>query len=162
MFESSLSHSFLLPQRQLRLRWHSPCSRRLQQEAADRKPGGCERPRVHNPRAVVTGFKIYMRCARRTVPLGPKLALAELKQFIQVSLTLQVNDRRHGTRWFCDPFHSNSVKTVSLKPRLILAWPELALPGLLHVALGTNHLPEDAVPPIGAVGNDESSLVWKV
>src|SRR2546426_8561883 len=47
---------------QLRLRWHSPCARRLQQEVADRKPGGCERPRGHNPRAVVTGFKIYMRC----------------------------------------------------------------------------------------------------
>jgi hypothetical protein len=30
---------------QLRLRWHSPCARRLQQEVADRKPGGCERPR---------------------------------------------------------------------------------------------------------------------
>src|SRR5882672_329813 len=29
---------------QLRLRWHSPCARRLQQEVADRKPGGCERP----------------------------------------------------------------------------------------------------------------------
>src|SRR5882724_5796718 len=41
---------------------------------ADRKPGGCERPRSHNPRAVVTGFKIYMRCARRTVPPGRKLA----------------------------------------------------------------------------------------
>src|SRR2546426_2416702 len=59
---------------QLRLRWHSPCARRLQQEVADRKPGGCERPRGHNPRAVVTGFKIYMRCARRTVPPGRKLA----------------------------------------------------------------------------------------
>src|SRR6266481_5533925 len=52
---------------QLRLRWHSPCARRLQPEVADRKPGGCERPRGHNPRAVVTGFKIYMRCARRTL-----------------------------------------------------------------------------------------------
>src|SRR6267143_7280248 len=83
---------------QLRLRWHRPCARRLQQEVADRKPSGCERPRGHNPRAVVTGFKIYMRCARRTVPLSPKLALAELKQFIQVSLTLQVSDRSHGTR----------------------------------------------------------------
>src|SRR5882672_412972 len=59
---------------QLRLRWHSPCARRRQQELADRKPGGCERPRGHNPRAVVTGFKIYMRCARRTVPPGRKLA----------------------------------------------------------------------------------------
>src|SRR6266446_9553322 len=49
---------------QLRLRWHSPCARRLQQEVADRKPGRCERPRAHNPRAVVTGIKIYMRCAR--------------------------------------------------------------------------------------------------
>src|SRR6266436_10411030 len=49
---------------QLRLRWHSPCTRRLQQEVADRKPGRCERPRGHNPRAVVTGLKIYMRCAR--------------------------------------------------------------------------------------------------
>src|SRR5437899_3141987 len=48
---------------QLRLRWHSPCARRLQQEVADRKPGGCERPRGHNPRAVVTGFKIH-RCRR--------------------------------------------------------------------------------------------------
>src|SRR5467141_126651 len=55
---------------QLRLRWHSPCARRRQQEVADRKPGGCERPRGHNPRAVVTGFEIYMRCARRTVPPG--------------------------------------------------------------------------------------------
>src|SRR2546428_12851405 len=61
---------------QLRLRWHSPCARRLQQEVADRKPGGCERPRGHNPCAVVTGFKIYMRCARRTVPLG---RMAELQ-----------------------------------------------------------------------------------
>src|SRR5882672_3237281 len=59
---------------QLRLRWHSPCARRLQPEVADRKPGGCERPRGHNPRAVVTGFKIYMRCARRTVPPGRKRA----------------------------------------------------------------------------------------
>ena len=42
---------------QLRLRWHSPCARRRQQEVADRKPGGCERPRGHNPRAVVTGLK---------------------------------------------------------------------------------------------------------
>src|SRR6266403_3528805 len=42
---------------QLRLRWHSPCARRRQQEVADRKPGGCERPRGHNPRAVVTGSK---------------------------------------------------------------------------------------------------------
>src|SRR6266481_7137955 len=49
---------------QLRLRWHSPCARRRQQEVADRKPGGCERPRGHNPRTVVTGLKIYMRCAR--------------------------------------------------------------------------------------------------
>src|SRR6266850_673548 len=48
---------------QLRLRWHSLCTRRLQQEVADRKPGRCERPRGHNPRAVVTGLKIYMRCA---------------------------------------------------------------------------------------------------
>ena len=48
---------------QLRLRWHSPCARRRQQEVADRKPGGCERPRGHNPRAVVTGFKIH-RCRR--------------------------------------------------------------------------------------------------
>src|SRR5438876_1953314 len=38
---------------QLRLHWHSPCVRRRQQEVADRKPGGCERPRGHNPRAVV-------------------------------------------------------------------------------------------------------------
>src|ERR1700704_5470603 len=59
---------------QLRLRRHSLCARRLQPEVADRKPGGCERPRSHNPRAVVTGFKIYMRCARRTVPPGRKLA----------------------------------------------------------------------------------------
>src|SRR6266446_1773908 len=49
---------------QLRLRWHSLCTRRLQQEVVDRKPGRCERPRGHNPRAVVTGLKIYMRCAR--------------------------------------------------------------------------------------------------
>src|SRR2546427_7340970 len=35
---------------QLRLRWHSPCARRRQQEVTDRKPGGCERPRGHNPR----------------------------------------------------------------------------------------------------------------
>src|SRR5467141_1810260 len=49
---------------QLRLRWHSLCARRLEQEVVDRKPGGCERPRGHNPRAVVTGLKIYMRCAR--------------------------------------------------------------------------------------------------
>src|SRR3989475_10953204 len=42
---------------QLRLRWHSLCARRLQQEVVDRKPGRCERPRGHNPRAVVTGFK---------------------------------------------------------------------------------------------------------
>ena len=69
-----LSHSFLFASAQLRLRWHSPCARRRQQEVADRKPGGCERPRGHNPRAVVTGFKIYMRCARRTVPPGRKLA----------------------------------------------------------------------------------------
>src|SRR2546427_11547098 len=42
---------------QLRLRWHSLCTRRLQQEVVDRKPGRCERPRGHNPRAVVTGLK---------------------------------------------------------------------------------------------------------
>src|SRR5882724_276671 len=42
MFDSSLSHLFLLPQRN--------CA--------------SVGPRGHNPRAVVTGFKIYMRCAR--------------------------------------------------------------------------------------------------
>src|SRR6267143_6124460 len=42
MFDSSLSHSFLLPQRN--------CA--------------SVGPRGHNPRAVVTGFKIFMRCAR--------------------------------------------------------------------------------------------------
>src|SRR2546427_3237207 len=64
MFDSSLSHSFLLPQRNCASVGTAPCARRLQQEVADRKPGGCERPRGHNPRAVVTGLKIYMRCAR--------------------------------------------------------------------------------------------------
>src|SRR5437879_4842636 len=52
MFDSSLSHSFLLPQRN----------------------SASVGTRGHNPRAVVTGFKIYMRCARRTVPPGRKLA----------------------------------------------------------------------------------------
>src|SRR5437667_4679884 len=42
---------------QLRLRWHSPCARRLQQEVADRKPGGCERPRGHNPACGCNGFQ---------------------------------------------------------------------------------------------------------
>src|SRR6266481_3842689 len=64
IFDSSLSHSFLLPQRNCASVGTAPCARRLQQEVADRKPGGCERPRGHNPRAVVTGFKIYMRCAK--------------------------------------------------------------------------------------------------
>src|SRR3981189_2861515 len=64
IFDSFLSHSFLLPQRNCASVGTAPCARRLQQEVADRKPGGCERPRGHNPRAVVTGFKIYMRCAR--------------------------------------------------------------------------------------------------
>src|SRR6267142_2578853 len=57
IFDSSLSHSFLLPQRNCASVGTAPCARRLQQEVADRKPGGCERPRGHNPRAVVTGFQ---------------------------------------------------------------------------------------------------------
>src|SRR5712664_4759653 len=62
---------------QLRLRWHSPCARRRQPEVADRKPGGCERPRGHNPRAVVTGFEIYIRCARRLCHLVSMGAITE-------------------------------------------------------------------------------------
>src|SRR6266446_4614722 len=74
MFDSFLSHSFLLPQHNCAAVGTARCARRRQQEVADRKPGGCERPRGHNPRAVVTGFEIYMRCARRTVPPGHKRA----------------------------------------------------------------------------------------
>ncbi|PYS21741.1 MAG: hypothetical protein DMG11_27545 [Acidobacteria bacterium] len=74
MFDSSLSHSFLLPQRNCASVGTARALGGYNKKSPTENLAAVERPRGHNPRAVVTGLKIYMRCARRTVPLGRKLA----------------------------------------------------------------------------------------
>src|SRR2546426_10980158 len=74
MFDSSLSHSFLLPQRNYASVGTARALGGYNKKSPTENLATANAHEVITPRAVVTGFKIYMRCARRTVPPGRKLA----------------------------------------------------------------------------------------
>src|SRR5467141_834032 len=74
MFDSSLSHSFLLPQRNCASVGTARALGGDNKKSPTENLAAANAHEVITPRAVVTGFKIYMRCARRPVPPGRKLA----------------------------------------------------------------------------------------
>src|SRR6266446_3201048 len=119
-FDSFLSHSFLLPQHNCAAVGTARCARRRQQEVADRKPGGCERPRGHNPRAVVTGSKSTCDAREGLCHLAVNwhhkwLFIEELRR----SLARTLASNAEGLRYRLTPDYSNlrDFALPNLKPR---------------------------------------------
>src|SRR5882672_7502475 len=71
IFDSSLSHSFFLPQRNCASVGTARAPGGYNKKSPTENLAAANAQRGHNPRAVVTGFKIYMRCARKDYATWP-------------------------------------------------------------------------------------------